>query len=116
MVHCPSAFLMVAAPICWNTSSHSSARSAFILHARYIDASHLDRRTVGLIARECLTEGAVVGQAGADAVAIFDHGCARTVTGRRPRHLVATRMASAVAARYLRSRRGANRESASYPA
>src|SRR5215475_16028355 len=42
--------------------------------------------------------------------------CARTVTGRRPCHLVATHMASAVAARYPRSRREANRESASYPA
>ena len=70
-----------------------------ILHVRYIDASHLDRRTVGLIARECLTEGAVVGEVGADVVAIFDHGCARTVIGQRPCHLVATHMASAVAAR-----------------
>jgi hypothetical protein len=30
-----------------------------ILHAPYIDASHLDRRTVGLMAHECLTEGSV---------------------------------------------------------
>ena len=74
------------------------------------------RCTVGLIARECLTERAVVGEAGADAVALFDHGCARTVTGQRPCHLVATHMASAVAARYPRARRGASRESASYPA
>jgi hypothetical protein len=36
---------------------------------------------------------------GADAVAIFDQGCARTVIGQRPCHLVATHMASAVAAR-----------------
>ena len=60
--------------------------------------------------------GAVVGEAGADAVGLFDHGCARTVTGRRPCHLVATHMASAVAVRYPRSRSGASRESASYPA
>src|SRR5262249_49494764 len=51
---------------------------------------------VGLIARECLTEGAV-GEAGADAVALFDHGCAHIATGQRPCHLVATHMASAVA-------------------
>ena len=57
-------------------------------------------RLAGLpVARECLNEGAVVGEAGADAVAIFDHGCARTVIGQRPCHLVATHMASAVAAR-----------------
>ena len=74
-------------------------------------------RLAGLpVARECLNEGAVVGEAGADAVALFDHGGARIVTDQRPCHLVATHMASAVAARYPRSRRGASRESASYPA
>ena len=82
-----------------------------ILHAPYIATSHLVRCTVGLIAHECLTEGSVVAEAGADAVALFDHGWARTVTGQRPCHLVATHMASAVVARFPRSpRRGQSRK------
>jgi hypothetical protein len=51
---------------------------------------------LGLIACECLTEGSVGGEAGADAVSLFDHGCARTVTGQSPCHLVPTDMASAM--------------------
>ena len=38
-----------------------------------VDASHLDRCTVGPVAHEWLAKGSVVGEAGADAIALFDH-------------------------------------------
>ena len=56
-----------------------------ILHAPYIDASDLDCSTVGLIAHECLTEGSVLGEAGADAVALFDHVVQHSCTNGPPK-------------------------------
>ena len=44
-----------------------------VLDAPDVDASQLDRCTVGPIAHEWLAKGSVVGEAGADAIALFDH-------------------------------------------
>jgi len=44
-----------------------------VLNAPDVDASHLDRCIVGQIAHEWLAKGSVVGEAGADAIALFDH-------------------------------------------
>ena len=44
-----------------------------VVDAPDIDASHLNRSTVGPIAHERLAKGSVVGKAGAYAIALFDH-------------------------------------------
>src|SRR5262249_54503416 len=96
------------------TEHGSSINTAAFSETYLVLGLHLEKH---FLRHRALNEaGAVVGEAGADAVGLFDHGCARTVTSRRPCHLVATHMASAVAVRYPRSRSGASRESASYPA
>src|SRR5262249_11842613 len=44
-----------------------------VLDAPDVDAAHLDRCTIGPITHERLAKGSVVSEAGADAIALFDH-------------------------------------------
>ncbi len=77
IVHCPSGFLTVAAPICWNSSSRFSSSQCStncpVTNAPDVDTAHLDRRPIGPIAHEWIAKGSAVGEAGADAVTLFDH-------------------------------------------
>src|SRR5580704_3104210 len=58
MVHCPCAFLIVTAPICWNTSSRlSSSQCSANFSSLTRQMSMLHRCAVGPVAHEWIPKG-----------------------------------------------------------